>query len=440
MCVGASSGTPGGEIRIKSPDTSSEDSLEEEQAGTAPDAEADGRVTFGTVRRKAPGIYVVSVLVLLLGLSLMVSGPLSRVLGASFLFLPATFMDMGSALTFISGVALVVIAARLLRRERAAWVLAEFFLFFALLSGVISDSLFGALIAVIVVLIMVYLWLRRDLFTNPRRYRAALQESIAFSALALVIIYGVLGSLYLSDIGAFDPPIDNTTDAIYFTIDTIGTVGSTGFHPVTPAAKWFQIGLMTMGITAFLGAVGVLVGPYIDRRIKGVMGVLERMQDTNLKDHVLVCGRSDETDLLIDYLRETGQPFLVVSQEREYLDSLREKGTVVIFGDPASEEVLLRANIEEARSLVAIHRDDAQNAFTTVTARGLRPDLFIIAMARSRENVPKLRKTGADNVVAPHVIVTRYIGRSAISGHREGGADAEGAGSGRRGYDHDAEP
>ena len=155
------------------------------------------------------------------------------------------------------------------------------------------------------------------------------------------------------------------------------------------------------------------------------MGLLHRMQDTNLKDHVVVCGRSDETDLLIDYLRETGQPFVVISRDREYLDSLRERGTVVVLGDPASEEVLLRANVAEARSLVAIHRDDAQNAFTTVTARGLRPDLFIIAMARSRENVPKLRKMGADNVVAPHVIVTRYIGRSAISGHREGEGEGE---------------
>ena len=381
---------------------------------------AEEKVTFGSVKRKAPGLYIVSVLVLLFGLTLMVSGPISRVLRASFLLFPADFQDLGSALTFISGAALVVIAARLLRRERAAWLLAEFFLFFALLSGVISDSVIGALITVTVVLIMVYLWLHRDMFTNPRRYRAALQESVAFSALALVIIYGVLGSLYLSDIGGFDPPINNTTDAIYFTIDTIGTVGSTGFRPVTPTAKWFQIGLMAMGITAFLGAAGVLVGPYIERRVKGVMGVLQRMQETNLKDHVVVCGRSDETDLLIDYLRETGQPYLVISRDREYLDSLREKGVVVVLGDPASEEVLLRAGIEEARSLVAIHRDDAQNAFTTVTARGLRPDLFIIAMARSRENVPKLRKMGANNVVAPHVIVTRYIGRSAISGHREG--------------------
>jgi len=410
---------PRGEARLESPDAAVDKVLEDERAEGGLRG-AEEKVTFGSVKRKAPGLYIVSVLVLLFGLTLMVSGPLSRVLGASFLLFPADFQDLGSALTFISGAALVVIAARLLRRERAAWLLAEFFLFFALLSGVISDSVIGVLITVTVVLIMVYLWLHRDMFTNPRRYRAALQESVAFSALALVIIYGVLGSLYLSDIGAFDPPINNTTDAFYFTIDTIGTVGSTGFEPVTPAAKWFKIGLMAMGITAFLGAVGVLVGPYIERRVKGVMGVLQRMQDPNLKDHVVVCGRSDETDLLIDYLKETGQPYLVISRDREYLDSLREKGTVVVLGDPASEEVLLRAGIEEARSLVAIHRDDAQNAFTTVTARGLRPDLFIIAMARSRENVPKLRKMGANNVVAPHVIVTRYIGRSAISGHREG--------------------
>ena len=93
------------------------------------------------------------------------------------------------------------------------------------------------------------------------------------------------------------------------------------------------------------------------------------------------------------------------------------------MGDPAIEDNLTNANIEKASALVAIHEDDAENAFVVVTARGLRPDIFVIAMARSRENVPKLKKVGANNVVATGVIVTRYIGRAAITGHGEGGPE-----------------
>ena len=267
---------------------------------------------------------------------------------------------------------------------------------------------------------MLYLLLRRGLFTNTRKYSFGPRESIAFSTLLLVIIYGVLGSIYLSKHGEIDPPINSYTDALFFTLDTITTLGSVQYVMTTDTAQWFKLGLMIMGITAFLGAVGALLGPYIERRIKGVVGVLQRIQETPLKDHILVCGHSNETDLLIDFLKESDQPFVVITREREYFDSLIEENLNVVFGDPASEESLLKAKIETAKTLVAIHNEDAENAFIIITAREIRNELFIIAMANLPENIPKLKKVGANSVVAPSVVVTRWIGRTALVGHPDG--------------------
>jgi voltage-gated potassium channel len=177
---------------------------------------------------------------------------------------------------------------------------------------------------------------------------------------------------------------------------------------------------MVMGITAFLGAVGVLLGPYLERRIMGVVGVLSRIQETPLKDHILVCGHSSETDLLIDFLQERGAPFAVVSREKDYVESLQKENINAVLGDPATEEALISAKIDTAKTLVAIHDDDAENAFIIITAKEIRPDIFTIAMAGLPENIPKLKKVGADSVVAPSVIVTRYIGRTALEGHPDG--------------------
>jgi voltage-gated potassium channel len=257
------------------------------------------------------------------------------------------------------------------------------------------------------------------------RYSFGPQQTLAFAALALVIFYGVMGSMYISDQGGFidtstGEGIEDYTDALYFTIDTITTLGSSPYVPQSEIAKWFTIGLMVMGITSFLVAVGVLLGPYIERRLKGVVGVLSRIQETPLKDHIIVCGHSDETDLLIDFLKESGRPFAVVTKERDFADSLLEESIPVVLGDPATEEALISAGINSAKSLVAIHEDDAENAFIVITAKGIRPDIFIIAMAGLPENIPKLKKVGANSVVAPSVIVTRYIGRTALEGHPDG--------------------
>jgi voltage-gated potassium channel len=231
-----------------------------------------------------------------------------------------------------------------------------------------------------------------------------------------------MGAMYLSDQDppGFEPEIESYTDALYFTVDTITTLGSSPYVATTDVSKWFTIGLMVMGITSFLVAVGVLLGPYIERRLMGVVGVLSRIQETPLKDHILVCGHSDETDLLIDFLQERGTPFAVVSRDKDYVTSLEEDGVNVVLGDPATEEPLIMAKIETAKTLVAIHDDDAENAFIIITAKEIRPDIFTIAMAGLPENIPKLKKVGADSVVAPSVIVTRYIGRTALEGHPEG--------------------
>jgi voltage-gated potassium channel len=53
---------------------------------------------------------------------------------------------------------------------------------------------------------------------------------------------------------------------------------------------------------------------------------------------------------------------------------------------------------------VAALDTDAGNLFVTVSARALRPDLFIVARVRVDESIEKLRRGGADRVVNPQSI------------------------------------
>ena len=64
----------------------------------------------------------------------------------------------------------------------------------------------------------------------------------------------------------------------------------------------------------------------------------------------------------------------------------------------ASEEVLRRAGIHRARGLIAAVGTDAENVYTVLTARVMRPDLFIIGRVESDEAEQRLRRAGADRV------------------------------------------
>ena len=75
-----------------------------------------------------------------------------------------------------------------------------------------------------------------------------------------------------------------------------------------------------------------------------------------------------------------------------------------VLGDATDDDVLDRAGVRRARALIAALDTDAGNLFVTLSARALRPELFIVARVRPEENEGKLRRAGANRVVNPQSI------------------------------------
>jgi voltage-gated potassium channel len=75
-----------------------------------------------------------------------------------------------------------------------------------------------------------------------------------------------------------------------------------------------------------------------------------------------------------------------------------------IIDDATNEDILVEAGIERAKGLVSLVTSDADNLFITMTARGLNPDLFILARADEESTQKKLLRAGADRVVLPYLI------------------------------------
>ena len=75
-----------------------------------------------------------------------------------------------------------------------------------------------------------------------------------------------------------------------------------------------------------------------------------------------------------------------------------------VEGDATDDDVLRAAGIDRARALVAALNTDADNLYVTLSARRLRPDLFIVARARMEAAEAKLTQAGADRVVNPQSI------------------------------------
>lgn len=77
-----------------------------------------------------------------------------------------------------------------------------------------------------------------------------------------------------------------------------------------------------------------------------------------------------------------------------------EKNEKYITGDAADYEVLKKAGIEEAHTvLITTHSDDI-NIYLTIYCRQLRPDIQIISRATYEKNINTLHRAGADFVMS----------------------------------------
>ena len=126
---------------------------------------------------------------------------------------------------------------------------------------------------------------------------------------------------------------------------------------------------------------------------------------TRMSDHVIVCGFGRVVRNLAQYVTGAGQDVVVIDHDpARAAAATAERSGHVVQGDATIDEVLKEAGIERARVLVTALNTDAANLFVTLTARSLRPDLFIVARARVESSEAKLTQAGADRVVNPQGI------------------------------------
>ena len=91
--------------------------------------------------------------------------------------------------------------------------------------------------------------------------------------------------------------------------------------------------------------------------------------------------------------------------------SLERRTHKLLAADVAT---LQAAGIERARGLVTAVDADSDNIYVTLSARILRPDLFIVARANREDAEPKLRLAGANRVLSPYTIGGRRMASLAM--------------------------
>ena len=133
-----------------------------------------------------------------------------------------------------------------------------------------------------------------------------------------------------------------------------------------------------------------------------------------LKEHFILCGYGKVGQEIARIFAEEGVPFVVIDKDRDSIADAEKDGHLYVLADATDDEVLKEAGIERARGLIVAVGNDADCIYITLSARGLRPDLFIEARASSSAAGTKLKKAGANRIIAPYSLGARRMAELAL--------------------------
>jgi len=217
-----------------------------------------------------------------------------------------------------------------------------------------------------------------------------------------IIAFGTFGYYLLEDMSLFE--------SFYMTVITISTVGFSEIAPLSPASRAITIVVIVLGISVGTYTIGIIVRVFVEGELLRFFG-RRKVQKiiSDLKNHFIICGFGRIGRIVCEELYADNMDFIVIDQNSDSIADLESLKYLYLIMDATSEDALLKAGIMTAKGLVTAVSSDADNVFITLTAKGLKPDIFILARASEGKNEDKLLRSGATRVVTPYHIGGRRM-------------------------------
>jgi voltage-gated potassium channel len=230
---------------------------------------------------------------------------------------------------------------------------------------------------------------------------------IDLSVFFLILMGGCLGYMAIEGWDFYD--------ALFMTVTTLTTVGFGEVHPLSQTGRIFTILLILFGVGFFLYFLGSITSIVVQGTLKDLFGrrKLDK-QISQVSGHYIICGFGRIGRTVAQLLKEKPLEVVVIEKNPDCVPLFQEKNLLYVLGEATSEEHLLKAGINRAKGLVAAASSDADNVYITLTARGINPDLFILARAAEESSIKNLIRAGADKVISPYDIGARRMANTIL--------------------------
>ncbi|MEY4137337.1 MAG: hypothetical protein RL205_1465 [Actinomycetota bacterium] len=244
--------------------------------------------------------------------------------------------------------------------------------------------------------------LRRRLRELVAAMNDAVDRPFRIAALVLATLFATSFVILISGYQEADGTRMDPLDAIYFTSETIATVGFGDFY-FRDQPTWLRlwaVALILLGAALVAIATALLTNALVTRRLEQSLG---RQRLTGMRDHIVVIGLGSVGSKVAADLRAAGHEVAVIDSGdgRRLIPQMRAARIPVLIGDATLAETQVAAGIERAAGVAILTSDDLVNIEMGLAVRGVIGEREVpIALRVFSRNLARVIGSGLDAGVA----------------------------------------
>ncbi len=232
--------------------------------------------------------------------------------------------------------------------------------------------------------------------------------------LQLIMIIGTMGYMIIDDF--------TLLDALFQTGITFTTVGFGEVKEISQPGRLFTITLIIFGFLIFTLSITTVIqvlarGKFLDLyKERNMLYKIAR-----LRNHFVIFNHNEYSIQLAEQFKRNHIPFIIVDP-RDDIEQIAHKYNYPYFikEETYTEKAFLKTHLSSAKGVISLSKNISDSITIIASVRLYEKELgrenpyLIICNAESQKDIERLKKLGANKVVAPPELMAKRVSAMAI--------------------------
>ncbi|WP_417332563.1 potassium channel family protein [Halarcobacter sp.] len=250
---------------------------------------------------------------------------------------------------------------------------------------------------------------------NPLIYSKLKPIRLPLILIQVVLMIGTMGYVYLEDYSIMHAIFQS---AYTLTNTGFGALNEANFKNVTIV---FTVCLMLAGFASLIFAVGIVIDVITNGTLRELLKERRMLYKiARLRRHFVIFYHNEYTAQLAKQFNENHIPFVVVDPSDDLEDIAKECNyPYFVKEEPYKEDAFLKSHLSSAKGVISLSKNISNNITLIASVRLYEKELgrspfLIISNAETQNEKIRLKKLGADKVVATPSLMAKRVSAMAI--------------------------